>query len=172
MNMDNTFFFTNLSEYLDDRTLCRLSCAECLSQTLTFSQRQHRKQEQPLTLRLKARVECDVDCEGVALLLRFSDTAQFVGQVFWVDDAETFFDKFLHIEFTCKRKTLLSLHWAVKIFLLDLRQIDALYVLRETLTFSDEFTGVRLYDNGKHHRADICGRLVDKATHKQACANF
>ena len=113
-----------------------------------------------------------MDCEGVALLLQYSETAPFVGQVFWVDDAETLFDKLLHIEFICQRKTLLSLHRAVKIFLQDLRQIEVLYVLRETLTFSDEFTGIRLYDNGKHHRANIRGRLINKATHKQACANF
>ena len=142
--MDSTFLWTGLSQYLDDRTLCQLSCAESLSHSLTCEQRQHRKQEQPLTVRLKARTECDVDCQGVALLLRFSETAPFVGQVFWVDDAETLFDKLLHIEFICQRKTLLSLHRAVKIFLQDLRQIDVLYVLRETLTFSDEFTRVRL----------------------------
>ena len=165
-HMDNTFLFTGLREYLDDETLCQLSCAERLSHHLTCEQRQHRKQEQPLTVRLKARTECDVDCQGVALLLRFSETAPFVGQIFWVDDAETFVDKLLHIEFICKRKTLLSLHRAVKVFLEDLRQIEVLYVLRETLTFSDEFTGVRLYDNGKYHRADVCGRLVAKATHK------
>ena len=104
-------------------------------------------------MRLKARTECDVDCESIALLLRYSETAPFVSQVFWVDDAETIFDKVLHIEFVCKRKTLLSLHRAVRIFLHDIRQIEVLYVLRETLTFSDEFTGIRLYDNGKHHRA-------------------
>ncbi len=57
---------------------------------------------------------------------------------------------------------------AVKTFLLDLRQIDDFRVLRETLTFSDEFTGVRLNDNGEHHQADICCRLVDKVTRSQA----
>ena len=162
----DTFLVTGLSQYLDDRTLCQLSCAESLSHRLTCEQRQHRKQEQLLTVRLKARTECDVDCESIALLLRYSETAPFVSQVFWVDDAETLFDKLLHIEFTCQRKTLLSLHRAVRIFLHDIRQIEVLYVLRETLTFSDEFTGIRLYDNGKHHRADVCGRLVAKATHK------
>ena len=172
MNMDNTFFFTSLSECLDDQTLCRLSCAECLSRDLTFSQRQQRKQEQPLTLRLKGRAECDVDCEGVALLLQFSDTAPFLGQCFWDDNVETPFEQLLHIEFHCKRNTLLSLHRAVKTFLLDLRQIDDFHVLRETLTFNDEFTGVRLYDNGKHHKADICCRLVDKVVRSQACASF
>ena len=172
MNVDKSFLFTSLSECLDDQTLCRLSCAECLSRDLIFSQRQQRNQEQPLTLRLKGRAECDVDCEGVALLLQFSDTAPFLGQCFWDDNVETPSEQLLHIEFQCKRKTLLSLHRAVKTFLLDLRQIDDFHVLRETLTFSDEFTEVRLYDNGKHHKADICCRLVDKVVRSQACASF
>ena len=164
--MDNTFLWTNLSQYLDDRTLCQLSCAERLSHRLTCEQRQHQQQEQPLTVRLKGRTECEVDCASIALLLQYSETAPFVGQVFWVDDAETIFDKLLHVELTCQRKTLLSLHRAVKIFLEDLQQIEVLYMLRETLTFSDEFTGVRAYDDGKYHRADVCNRLVAKASHK------
>ena len=162
----DTFLVTGLSEYLDDKTLCQLSCTERLSQRLTCEQRQHRKEEQPLTVRLKARTERDVDRASIALLLQYSETAPFVGQVFWVDDAETILDKLLHIEFVCQHKALLSLHRAVRIFLHDIRQIEVLYVLRRTLTFSDEFTGVRLHDNGKHHRADVCGRLVAKATHK------
>ena len=163
--MDITFLVTGLSHYLDDKTLCRLSCAERLSRSLTCVQRQHRQQEQPLTVRLKGRTECDMDCASIALLLQYSETAPFVSQVFWVDDAETIFDKLLHIEFSCQRKTLLSLHEAVKIFLEDLMQIEVFYVLRETLTFSDEFTGIRAYDNGEFHRADVCSRLVAKASH-------
>ena len=163
--MDITFLVTGLSHYLDDRTLCRLSCAERLSHSLTCEQRQQRREEQPLTLRLKGRTECDMDCASISLLLQYSETAPFVSQVFWVDDAETMFDKLLHIEFSCTRKTLLSLHEAVKIFLEDLLQIEVFYVLRETLTFSDEYTGIREYDNGSFHRADICNRLVAKASH-------
>ena len=77
---------------------------------------------------------------------------------------ETPFEELLHIELHCSRRNLSSLHLAVKTFLQDLRQIDDLRVLRETLTFSDEFTGVRLNDNGEHHQADIFCRLVDKVT--------
>ena len=164
--MDITFLVTGLSEYLDNQTLCRLSCAERLSHSLTCEQRQQRREEQPLTVRLKGRTECDMDCASIDLLLQYSETAAFVSQVFWVDDAETIFDKLLHIEFACTRKTLLSLHEAVKIFLEDLLQIEVFYVLSETLTFSDEFTGIRTYDNGTFHRADVCGRLVAKASHK------
>ncbi len=168
--MDVTFLVTGISLYLDDRTLCRLSCAERLTHSLTCEQRQHQQQEQPLTVRLKGRTECDMDCASIALLLQYSETAPVVSQVFWVDDAETIFDKLLHVEFSCQRKTLLSLHEAVKIFLKDLLQIEVFQVLRETLTFSDEFTGIRAYDNGKFHRADVCNRLVAKASHlsKQA----
>ena len=164
--MDITFLVTGLSEYLDNQTLCRLSCAERLTYSLTREQRQYQKQEQPLTVRLKGRTECDMDCASIALLLQYSETAPFVSQVFWVDDAETIFDKLLHIEFSCQRKTLLSLHEAVKIFLEDIRQIEVFYTLRETLTFSDEYTGNRTFDDGSFHRADVCNRLVAKASHK------
>ncbi len=161
----DAFLVTGLSDYLDDKTLCRLSCAERLSHSLTCEKRQQRMEEQPLTVRLKGRTECDMDCASISLLLQYSEAAPFVSQVFWVDDAHTIFDKLLHIEFSCQRKTLLPLHEAVKIFLEDIRQIEVFYVLRETLTFSDEFTGIRAYDNGKYHRADVCNRLVAKASH-------
>ena len=164
--MDITFLVTGLSHYLDDRTLCRLSCAERLSHSLTREQRQQRREEQPLTLRLKGRTECDMDCASIHLLLQYSETAPFVSQVFWVDDADSVFDKLLHIEFSCTRKTLLTLHAAVKIFLEDLLEIEVFYVLRETLTFNDEYTGNRTFDDGSFHRADVCNRLVAKASHK------
>ena len=161
----DTFLVSGISIYLEDKTLCRLSCAEHLTHSLTREQRQHRQQEQPLTVRLKGRTECDMDCASVHLLLQYSETAPFVSQVFWIDDAYTLFDKLLYIEFSCQRKTLLKLHDAVKIFLEDLLQIQVFHVLRETLTFSDEFIGNRTYDDGKYHRADVCGRLVAKASH-------
>ena len=166
--VDESFFVTNLGAYLDNRTLCRLSCAERLPRDSSFPQRQQRKEDQPLTLRLRGRAECHVDCEGVALLLQFSDTAPFLGECYWDDDVETPFEELLHIEFHCSRRNLSSLQRAVKTFLQDLRQIDDFRVLRETLTFSDEFTGVRLNDNGEHHQADIYCRLVDKVTRSQA----
>ena len=161
----DAFLVSGISMYLDDKTLCRLSCAEHLTHSLTRAQRHQKKEEQPLTLRLKGRAECEMDCASISLLLRYSETAPFVTQVFYVDDAETLFDKLLHIEFSCTRKSLLTLHEAVKIFLEDLVSIEVFYVLRETLTFSDEYTGIREYDNGAFHRADICNRLVAKASH-------
>ena len=163
--MDITFLVSGISTYLEDKTLCQLSCAEHLTHSLTRAQRQYQQQEQPLTVRLKGRTECDLDCASVHLLLQYSEAAPFVSQVFWIDDAWTMFDKLLHIEFSCQRKTLLKLHDAVKIFLEDLLQIEVFHVLRETLTFSDEFTGNRMYDNGKYHRADVCNRLVARASH-------
>ena len=161
----DAFLVSGISIYLDDKTLCRLSCAEHLTHSLTRAQRHQKKEEQPLTLRLKGRAECEMDCASISLLLRYSETAPFVTQVFYVDDAESLFDKLLHIEFSCTRKSLLTLHEAVKIFLEDLISIEVFYVLRETLTFSDEYTGIREYDNGAFHRADICNRLVAKASH-------
>ena len=161
----DTFLVTGISLYLDAKTLCRLSCAERLTHSLTREQRQHQQQEQLLLVRLKGRTECDMDCASISLLLQYSETAPFVSQVFWVDDAETIFDKLLHIEFSCQRKTLLKLHEAVKIFLEDIRQIEVFYTLRETLTFSDEYTGNRTFDDGKYHRVDVCNRLVAKASH-------
>jgi len=161
----DAFLVSGISIYLDDKTLCRLACAEHLTHSLTRAQRHQKKEEQPLTLRLKGRAECEMDCASISLLLRYSETAPFVTQVFYVDEAETLFDKLLHIEFSCTRKSLLTLHEAVKIFLEDLVSIEVFYVLRETLTFSDEYTGIREYDNGAFHRADICNRLVAKASH-------
>ncbi len=166
----DAFLVSGISIYLEDKTLCRLSCAERLSRSLTCEQRQQRREEQPLTLRLKGRTECDMDCASISLLLQYSETAPFVSQVFWVDDAETIFDKLLHIEFSCQRKTLLKLHDAVKIFMKDLLEIEVFHVLRETLTFSDEFTGNRTYDDGIYHRADVCSRLVAKASNKPKAA--
>ena len=160
----DAFLVSGISIYLDDKTLCRLACAEHLTHSLTRDQRQQKKEEQPLTLRLKGRAECEMDCASISLLLRYSETAPFVTQVFYVD-CETLFDKLLHIEFSCTRKSLLTLHEAVKIFLEDLVSIEVFHVLRETLTFSDEYTGIREYDNGAFHRADICNRLVAKASH-------
>ena len=156
------FFFTILGNLLDNRTFCRMACAERLLWNQSAPQRQWRKEEQQLTVRLRGRAECHVDCESVALLLQFSDTAPFLGECFWDDDVEAPFEEVLHIEFCCIRRNLSLLRLAIKTFLLDLRQIEDLHVLRETLTFSDEFTGVRLYDNGKHYRSDIPCRLFSK----------
>ena len=160
----DAFLVSGISMYLDDKTLCRLSSAERLTYNLTRAERRQKKEEQPLTLRLKGRAECEMDCASISLLLRYSETAPFVTQVFYVD-CETPFDKLLHIVFSCTRMSLLTLHEAVKIFLEDLVSIEVFYVLRETLTFSDEYTGIREYDNGANHRADICNRLVAKASH-------
>ena len=126
--VDKSFFFTSLSECLDNQTLCRLSCAKRLPRDITSPQRQHRKEEQRLTLRLRGRAECHVDCEGVALLLQFSDTAPFLGECFWDDDVETPFEELLHIEFHCSRRNLSLLHLVVKTFLQEFRPMEDLFV--------------------------------------------
>ena len=160
--VDEPFVLKILGDLLDDRTFCRMACAERLLWDQSAPQRQWRKAEQQLTVRLRGRAECHVDCEGVALLLQFSDTAPFLGECFWDEDVGTPFEELLDIEFRCSRTNLSLLRLAIKTFLQDLRQIEDLHVLRETLTFSDEFTGVRLYDNGKHYRSDIPCRLFSK----------
>ena len=49
-------------------------------------------------------------------------------------------------------------------FLDGLRALIDAHLLRETLTFSDEFTGMRLMDDGACHRIDIPRRVLDKVT--------
>ena len=160
--VDEPFFFMILGTLLDNRTFCRMTRAErmlwnqSVGPTTTMAQQ--------LTVRLRGKAECHVDCEGVALLLQFSDTAPFLSNCFWDDDLEVPFEATLHIEFCCIRRNLSLLQLAIQTFLQDLRQIEDLHVLRDTLTFSDEFTGVRLYDNGNHYQSDIPCRLFSKAT--------
>ena len=155
--------FRILGTLLDDKTYCRVTRAERMLWDQSAHERQQRKEEQRLTATLRGRAECHVDCEGVALLLQFSDTAPFLSNCFWVGDLEAPFEVTLHIEFCCVRRDLSLLRSAIRTFLQDLLQIEDLHVLRETLTFSDEFTGVRLYDNGRHYRSDIPRRLFGKA---------
>ena len=50
----------------------------------------------------------------------------------------------------------------MKTFLLGLRGLDDLHVLSETLTFHDEYTGDRTFDDGARHQADILRRLSQK----------
>ena len=160
---DDPLCFMILGTLLDDRTFCRMTRAERMLWNQSAPQRQWRKGEQQLTVRLRGKAECHVDCEGVALLLQFSDTAPFLSNCFWDDDLEVPFEATLHVEFCCIRRNLSLLQLAIQTFLQDLRQIEDLHILRDTLTFSDEFTGVRLYDNGKHYRSDIPRRLFSKA---------
>ena len=156
--------FRILGTLLDDRTYCRVTRTERMLWDQSAPERQWRKGEQRLTARLRGKAECHVDCEGVALLLQFSDTAPFLSNCFWDDDLEAPFEVTLHIEFCCIRRNLSLLQSAIRTFLQDLRHIEDLHVLRETMTFSDEFTGIRLYDNGQHYRSDIPRRLFRKAS--------
>ena len=137
--------FRILGTLLDDKTYCRVTRAERMLWDQSAPERQWRKGEQRLTARLRGKAECHVDCEGVALLLQFSDTAPFLSNCFWDDDLEAPFEVTLHIEFCCIRRNLSLLQSAIRTFLQDLRHIEDLHVLRETMTFSDEFTGVRLF---------------------------
>ena len=60
------------------------------------------------------------------------------------------------------RQNLPLLRRTLKAFLRDLHGLADLHVLNETLTFREEYTGERLYDNGAQHRADIALRFYDK----------
>ena len=65
------------------------------------------------------------------------------------------------------RQTLPLLRRALKAFLRDLRDMDDLHVLRETLTFHDEFFfGDRTRDDGAQRRADLPRRFYDKVTRR------
>ena len=69
-----------------------------------------------------------------------------------------------HVEFCSSRRDLPLLCLAVETWLGRLQAMSDTHVLRETLTFLDEFTGDRLYDDGAYHRFDIPRRVFDKVT--------
>ena len=71
------------------------------------------------------------------------------------------------LDLCSSRQTLPLLRRALKAFLRDLRDMDDLHVLRETLTFRDEFFfGDRTRDDGARHLADIPRRFYDKVTRR------
>ena len=64
------------------------------------------------------------------------------------------------------RDDISRLHRAVRKFLIGLEDLDDLHVLRETLTFRDEYTGDRISDDGEHHQVDSLRRLPQKLTRR------
>ena len=156
--------FMGLGSLLDDKTLCEMACAERLCWDRSASERQMREDEQQQILELMGRAECHEDCERVTGLLHSSSIAAFVVENFWHSDGESqrFSDVLFHLEFRCSRQNLPLLRRTLKAFLRDLHGLADLHVLNETLTFREEYTGERLYDNGAQHRADIALRFYDK----------
>ena len=152
---------THLGDFLDDHALCALACSERLRWDRSASQRQTRKDEQKQVLQLQGNAEWPWDCERAAELL--DRIAPFVSGCFWGRPSELLPDVgFFHIEFISSRSDIPQLHRAVKTFLLGLRGLDDLHVLSETLTFRDEYTGDRTFDDGVRHEADILHRLFQK----------
>ena len=156
--------FASMSPFLDDKTLCAMACAERLCLDSSASERQMREDEQQQTLELMGRAECHEDCQRVAGLLYASSIAPYVVENFWHSDDEShpFPDVLLHLEFRCSRQNLPLLRRALKAFLRDLHCLADMHVLTDTLTFREEYTGQRLYDNGAQHRADIALRFYDR----------
>ena len=155
---------THLGDFLDDHALCALACSERLRWDRSAPQRQTRKDEQEQILQLLGRAECCHDCERATRLLCFASVAPFVGECFWGTNDDRYPDVWFHLEFRSSRRNLPLLRRAVKTFLRGLRALSDLHVLRETLTFRDEFTGDRLRDDGAQHQGDILRQVFDKVT--------
>ena len=85
-----------------------------------------------------------------------------MSECFWGTHDDFYMDVAFHIEFECERRHISKLHRAVKTFLIRLRGLRCGRVLRETLTFQDEYTGDRIPDDGEYHQADILRRLSQK----------
>ena len=113
------------------------------------------------TLRLMGRAECEEDCSRAVTLLYASSVAPFVSQSFWSHD-EHCPDVVLNLEFRCSRQDLPLLCHALVAYLQDLCSLTDMHALTETLTFREEYTGQRLYDNGTQHRGDIALRFYDR----------
>ena len=153
--------FTLLGDFSDDPELCAIACSDHTRWESSTSQRQTRKDEQILYLQLEGRAECPLDCERAAELL--DRIAPFVGECVWGTDDDRYPDVSFHIEFSTYRCEIdFGLHRAVRNFLIELGDLDDLHVLRETLTFRDEYTGERIFDRGKYHKCDILHRLPQK----------
>ena len=114
------------------------------------------------TVQLMGRAQSHKDCQRVVRLLYASHVAPFVFENFWHSDDEYFPDVLVHLEFRCSRQNLSRLRWALEAFLRDLHNLPDMHVLTETLTFCEDYTGQRRYDNGTQHRADIALRFYDK----------
>ena len=118
------------------------------------------KQQQ--TVQLMGRAQCHQDCQRVVRLLYASSVAPFVFENFWHSNDDYFPDVLLHLEFRCSRQNLPLLCRALEAFLQDLCDLSDMHVLTETLTFREEYTGQRLFDNGAQHRAEIALRFYDR----------
>ena len=105
------------------------------------------------------RANSHKDCQRLVRLLYASRAAPFVFENFWHSDDEYFPDVLVHLEFRCSRQNLSRLRWALEAFLQNLCNLPELNVLADTLTFSEDYTGQRLYDRGNQHRANFALRF-------------
>ena len=111
------------------------------------------------TVQLMGRAQSHRDCQELIRLLYASRAAPFVFENFWHSDDEYFPDVLVHLEFRCSRQNLSRLCWSVESFLQNLCNLPELNVLADTLTFSEEYSGQRLYDRGNQHRANFALRF-------------
>ena len=116
------------------------------------------------TVQLMGRAQSHKDCQRLVRLLYASRAAPFVVENFWHSDDEYFPDVLIHLEFRCTRQNLSRLQWALQAFLHDLCNLPELNVLADTLTFSEDYTGQRLYDRGDQHRANFALRFYHNVT--------
>ena len=153
----------HLGDYLDDAGLCMHACSERDRWARSALQRQTRKDGQLQFLLLSGIAECPIDCERAFELLNSDVIAPFVGECTWGEGRQEPDPRF-HVNFRSSRRDLPLLCRAVETFLDGLQALIDAHVLRETFTFSDEFTGMRLLDDGACHRIDIPRRVLDKVT--------
>ena len=151
---------SHLGDYLDDAGLCMHACSERDRWARSARQRQARKDGQLQFLLLTGLAECDSDCNRAGVLLNSDAIATFVEDSTWGEGGDPRF----HVNFRASRSDLPLLCRAVETFLDGLRGLIDAHLLRETLTFSDEFTGMRLMDDGAWHRVDIPRRVLEKVT--------
>ena len=153
---------SHLGDYLDDAGLCTHASSERDRWAHSARQRQARKDGQLQFLLLSGVAECAGDCDGACALLSGGAIAPFVGECTWGEGGDPRF----HVNFRASRSDLPLLCRAVETFLDGLRALIDAHLLRETLTFSDEFTGMRLMDDGACHRIDIPRRVLEKVTRR------
>ena len=151
---------SHLGDYLDDAGLCMHACSERDRWARSAPQRQARKDGQLQFLLLSGVAECASDCDRACELLSGGAIAPFVGECTWGEGGDPRF----HVNFRASRRDLPLLCRAVETFLGGLLGLVDAHILRETLTFSDEFSGMRLMDDGDYHRVDIPRRVLEKVT--------
>ena len=110
-------------------------------------------------VQLMGRANSHRDCQRLVRLLDASRAAPFVYENFWHSDDEYFPDVVVSVEFRCSRQDLSRLCWAIESLLQDLCNVPELNVLTDTLTFSEEYSGQRMYDRGNQHRANFALRF-------------